>query len=136
LKIFLLFGLCHWRWTITPSLLILKFSRGDPLSLGSVKAILYLQLNAHKPHMHMPDKPLKKSTTGHQLIWSTKKTFEDYIYNKFKPVLSADKRPLFNSGYSLRYLLWILWSSRFCYVQLSTACPCSFLSYVILYCDH
>jgi hypothetical protein len=32
--VLLLFGLCHWRWTITPPLLILKFNRGDILRLS------------------------------------------------------------------------------------------------------
>jgi hypothetical protein len=66
-----LFGLCHRRWTIAPSLLILRFDSGDPLSLSSVKAIQYPQLNPYKPQVHTPDRPLGESTAGHQLVWST-----------------------------------------------------------------
>jgi hypothetical protein len=66
-----LFGLCHRRWTIAPSLLILRFDSGDPLSLSSVKAIQYPQLNLYKPQVHTPDRPLGESTAGHQLVWST-----------------------------------------------------------------
>jgi hypothetical protein len=131
----LLFGLCHRRWTTTPSSLILRFNSGDCLSLRSVKAIQYLQLSTHKPQVHTPDRSLGESTTRHQLVWSTKEASKDCICSKFEPVLSTDKRPLFDSRCSLWYLLCISWSSRFCSVQLSTACSYSFLSYVILYCD-
>jgi hypothetical protein len=131
----LLFGLCHRRWTTAPSLLILRFNSGDPLSLSSVKAIQYLQLNAHKPQVHTPDRPLGESLAGHQLVWSTKEALEDCNCSKFEPELSSDKRPLFDSSCSLWYLLCKTLSSRISYVQLTTAGSCSFPSFVMLYCD-
>jgi hypothetical protein len=131
----LLFGLCHRRWTTAPSLLILRFNSGDPLSLSSVKAIQYLQLNAHKPQVQTPDRPLGESLTGHQLVWSTKEALEDCNCSKFESELSSDKRPLFDSSCSLRYLLCKTWSSIISYVQLTTAGSCSFPSFVMLYCD-
>jgi hypothetical protein len=130
----LLFGLCHGRWTTAPSLLILRFNSGDPLSLSSVKAIQYLQLN-HKPQVHTPDRPLGESPTGHQLVWSIKEALEDCNCSKFEPELSTDKRSLFDSNCSLRYLLCKMSPSRIRYVQLRTAGSCSFLSFVILYSD-
>jgi hypothetical protein len=115
----LLFRLCHQRWTTTPSLLILRFNNGDSLSLNSVKAIRYLQLEAHKPQVHTPERLLEELTTRHQPVWSIMDALEDHNCNKFKLELSLDKRLLFDSNCNLPYLLCKLWSSKllFCNVH-------------------
>ena len=131
----LLFGLCHRRWTTAPSLLILRFNRGDFLCLSSVKVIQHLQLNTFKPQVHTPERPSGESPAGHQLVWSAKEALGDCKCSKFEPELSTDDRPLVDSICSLRYLLCKFWPSSICYVQLSTDGPCSVVSFVGLYFD-
>jgi hypothetical protein len=89
--VLVLSGLCHRRWTTSPSLLILIFDSGDPLSLSSVKATQYLQLNSYKPQVHTSDRPLGESTAGHQLVWSINEALEDCNCSKFEPELPSDK---------------------------------------------
>ena len=47
-----------------------QIQQQGPLSLSSMKNLLYLQLNTPLPQVHTPDRPSGEPSAGHQLVWS------------------------------------------------------------------
>lgn len=129
-----LFGLCHRRWTTTPSSLILRFNSRDSLSSSSVMDIRYLQLNS-TPCVLIPDRLSGEPPAGHQLDRTFIEALEDYRCGNFESELSTDERTPYGSICDLQHLHEFR-STSCCIVQLGTYLSCSNVeSHVMMYCD-
>ena len=101
-----------------------QIQQQGPLSLSSVKDLLYLQLNTPLPQVHTPDRPSGEPPAGHQLVWSAE-ALEDYSCGTFGSELSTDGRSPFGSFCSLHRLHYVLSSTCIWVVQPILALSCS-----------